>query len=315
MAEAYGKLTDRPGVCLVTRGPGATQAAVGVHTASQDGTPLILLVGQIPRADVEREAFQELDYRARVRRAGEVGRADRPASSGSPSSSPVRFASRRRVGPARSCSRCPEDVLAEAADVRRRLAVRARAGGARSRRARDAARAARARGAAARRRRRAAVDRRGRRGARRAGARRAGSRSRPRGAAQDYVDNDSALLRRPPRARRSTRRFATACATRTCCSSSARASATSRRAASRRSSRPATGGRSSTSIPIRTSSAASTSRRSASSPPGRASRRARGARAAGRARERAERSRRPGPTTSTTLEGRALPGAVRADAT
>ena len=63
MAEAYGKLTNRPGLCLVTRGPGATHAAVGVHTAFQDGTPLILLVGQIPREDVEREAFQELDYR------------------------------------------------------------------------------------------------------------------------------------------------------------------------------------------------------------------------------------------------------------
>ncbi|MGI8973521.1 MAG: thiamine pyrophosphate-binding protein [Gaiella sp.] len=63
MAAAYGKLTGRPGVCLVTRGPGATQAAVGVHTASQDGTPLVLLVGQIPRRDVEREAFQELDHR------------------------------------------------------------------------------------------------------------------------------------------------------------------------------------------------------------------------------------------------------------
>lgn len=64
MAEAYGKLTGRPGVCLVTRGPGATQASVGVHTAYQDGTPLVLLVGQIPRRDVGREAFQELDYPA-----------------------------------------------------------------------------------------------------------------------------------------------------------------------------------------------------------------------------------------------------------
>ena len=63
MAEAYGKLTGGPGVCLVTRGPGATQASVGVHTAFQDGTPLLLLVGQIPREDAEREAFQEIDYR------------------------------------------------------------------------------------------------------------------------------------------------------------------------------------------------------------------------------------------------------------
>jgi len=62
MAEAYGKLTGRPGVCLVTRAPGATHAAVGVHTAYQDSTPLVLLVGQVPRAHLGREAFQELDY-------------------------------------------------------------------------------------------------------------------------------------------------------------------------------------------------------------------------------------------------------------
>jgi acetolactate synthase-1/2/3 large subunit len=63
MAEAYGKLTGRPGVCMVTRGPGATQASVGVHTALQDSTPLILLVGQVASDQEEREAFQEIDYR------------------------------------------------------------------------------------------------------------------------------------------------------------------------------------------------------------------------------------------------------------
>lgn len=62
MAEAHGKLTGRPGVCFVTRGPGATQAAVGVHTALQDSTPMLLLVGQVPRSDEGREGFQELDY-------------------------------------------------------------------------------------------------------------------------------------------------------------------------------------------------------------------------------------------------------------
>ena len=62
MAEAYGKLTAKPGVCLVTRGPGATHASVGVHIASQDSTPMILLVGQVPRAFRGRDAFQELDY-------------------------------------------------------------------------------------------------------------------------------------------------------------------------------------------------------------------------------------------------------------
>jgi acetolactate synthase I/II/III large subunit len=64
MAEAYGKLTGRPGVCFVTRGPGATHASVGVHTADQDSTPMILFVGQVPRAHTGRAAFQELDYYA-----------------------------------------------------------------------------------------------------------------------------------------------------------------------------------------------------------------------------------------------------------
>jgi acetolactate synthase I/II/III large subunit len=63
MAEAYGKLTGRPGICLVTRGPGACHAAVGVHTAFQDSTPMILFVGQVGRDAMDREAFQEIDYR------------------------------------------------------------------------------------------------------------------------------------------------------------------------------------------------------------------------------------------------------------
>ncbi|WBU62834.1 thiamine pyrophosphate-binding protein [Paracoccus aerodenitrificans] len=63
MAEAAGKLTGRPGVAIVTRGPGATNASAGVHVARQDSTPMILLVGQITRTDRDREAFQELDYR------------------------------------------------------------------------------------------------------------------------------------------------------------------------------------------------------------------------------------------------------------
>ncbi|MCP1199560.1 thiamine pyrophosphate-binding protein [Notoacmeibacter sp. MSK16QG-6] len=64
MAEAQGKMTGRPGICLVTRGPGACHAAVGVHIAQQDSTPMILLVGQIARNTTDREAFQEVDYRA-----------------------------------------------------------------------------------------------------------------------------------------------------------------------------------------------------------------------------------------------------------
>ena len=62
MAEAHGKLTGRPGVCMVTRGPGATHASVGVHTARQDSTPMLLFIGQVARGDRGREAFQEVDY-------------------------------------------------------------------------------------------------------------------------------------------------------------------------------------------------------------------------------------------------------------
>jgi acetolactate synthase-1/2/3 large subunit len=61
MAEAYGKLTGRPGVCFVTRGPGACHASIGVHVAMQDSTPLVLLVGQIPFEETDRESFQEVD--------------------------------------------------------------------------------------------------------------------------------------------------------------------------------------------------------------------------------------------------------------
>ncbi|CTQ52557.1 Acetolactate synthase isozyme 2 large subunit [Roseibium album] len=63
MADAHGKLTGKPGVCMVTRGPGATNASAGVHIAAQDSTPMILFIGQIERGMREREAFQEVDYR------------------------------------------------------------------------------------------------------------------------------------------------------------------------------------------------------------------------------------------------------------
>lgn len=62
MAEAHGKLTGRPGVCFVTRGPGATNAAIGVHTAFQDSTPMVLFVGDVASDTRDREAFQEVDY-------------------------------------------------------------------------------------------------------------------------------------------------------------------------------------------------------------------------------------------------------------
>ena len=115
-AEAYGKLTGRPGVCLVTRGPGATQAAVGVHTAKQDSSPMILLVGQVPRAFRGREAWQELDY-AQVfggiaKAAWEVDGAERmPAHM----ADAFRIALSGRPGPV--VLALPEDVLGEEVDV------------------------------------------------------------------------------------------------------------------------------------------------------------------------------------------------------
>lgn len=81
MAEAYGKLTGRPGICFVTRGPGSTNAAHGVHIAMQDFTPMILFVGQVDTGMREREAFQELDYKAvfgtMAKWAVEIDRPDR----------------------------------------------------------------------------------------------------------------------------------------------------------------------------------------------------------------------------------------------
>ena len=116
MAEAYGKLTGRPGICMVTRGPGATNASIGLHTAFQDSTPMILFVGQVGRDAIDREAFQEMDYRRvfgemakwvaeidDVRRIPEyIGRAFHTALSGRPG--PVVLA-------------LPEDMLTESVAV------------------------------------------------------------------------------------------------------------------------------------------------------------------------------------------------------
>jgi len=98
MAEAYGKLTGKPGICFVTRGPGTTHAAIGLHTAYQDSTPLIMFIGQVASDQMDREAFQEIDYRkflsevtkwtAEIHDASRiseyVGRAFRVATSGRP---------------------------------------------------------------------------------------------------------------------------------------------------------------------------------------------------------------------------------------
>jgi acetolactate synthase-1/2/3 large subunit len=116
MADAYGKLNGRPGICFVTRGPGATNASIGVHSAFQDSTPMILFVGQVGNDFVEREAFQEIDYRrmfgpmtkwvAQIDRAARipeyVARAFQVATSGRPG--PVVLA-------------LPEDMLTESAMV------------------------------------------------------------------------------------------------------------------------------------------------------------------------------------------------------
>jgi acetolactate synthase I/II/III large subunit len=115
-AEAYGKLTGRPGICIVTRGPGATQAAVGVHTARQDSTPMLLLAGHVPRAFQGREAWQEIDY-ARTfgglaKAAWHVDRADRIPEHVERAFS---LALSGRPGPV--VLALPEDVLAEEADV------------------------------------------------------------------------------------------------------------------------------------------------------------------------------------------------------
>ena len=81
MADAYGKLTGRPGICFVTRGPGAANAALGIHTAFQDSTPVILFIGQVGNDVVEREAFQEIDYRRMygqmAKWVAQIDRADR----------------------------------------------------------------------------------------------------------------------------------------------------------------------------------------------------------------------------------------------
>ncbi len=116
MADAYGKLTGRPGVCLVTRAPGATHASVGIHTAYQDSTPLVLFVGQVPRHHLGREAFQELDY---ARMFGEMAKwvATMDDAAGVPElvSHAFHVATSGRPGPV--VIELPEDAQATEADV------------------------------------------------------------------------------------------------------------------------------------------------------------------------------------------------------
>ncbi len=116
MAEAYGKLTGRPGVCFVTRGPGAMNAAHGLHIAAQDSTPMILFAGQVGRGMREREAFQEIDFRAVF---GSVAKwaveADDPARLPELTARAFRVAMQGRPGPV--VMALPEDMLRETAVV------------------------------------------------------------------------------------------------------------------------------------------------------------------------------------------------------
>jgi acetolactate synthase-1/2/3 large subunit len=124
MAEAYGKLTGRPGICFVTRGPGATNAAHGVHIAQHDSTPMILFVGQVERAFLGRGAFQELDYVAAF-----GGIAKWVVEISDPKRIPeivaraFRVAMQGRPGPV--VISLPEDILTEVCDVADAPAVEA----------------------------------------------------------------------------------------------------------------------------------------------------------------------------------------------
>jgi acetolactate synthase I/II/III large subunit len=116
MAEAYGKMTGQPGVCFVTRGPGATNASAGIHIARQDSTPLVMFVGQIETGHRDREAFQEIDYRqvfgGLAKWATEVDQTDRlPEYIGRA----FHVATSGRPGPV--VLALPEDMLSATADV------------------------------------------------------------------------------------------------------------------------------------------------------------------------------------------------------
>lgn len=115
-AEAYGKLTGRPGLCFVTRGPGATNASAGLHVAHQDSTPMILFIGQVERAMQEREAFQEIDYRKMFGSMAKwVGQIDDAARVPEFVSRAFHLAVSGRPGPVVLVM--PEDMLAQQAEV------------------------------------------------------------------------------------------------------------------------------------------------------------------------------------------------------
>jgi acetolactate synthase I/II/III large subunit len=116
MAEAYGKLTGRPGIAFVTRGPGASNAAIGIHTATQDASPMIVFVGQVGGDMMDREAFQEIDYRRMygnvAKWAAQIDRAERIPEYVAHA---YRIAISGRPGPV--VLALPEDMLTARADV------------------------------------------------------------------------------------------------------------------------------------------------------------------------------------------------------
>jgi acetolactate synthase-1/2/3 large subunit len=127
MADAYGKMTGKPGICFVTRGPGATNASIGVHTAYQDSTPMILFIGQVGTDFMDREAFQEIDYRRMygqmAKWVAQIDRADRIPEY---MARAFQIATSGRPGPV--VLALPEDMLiarAAVADTRRYQPVQA----------------------------------------------------------------------------------------------------------------------------------------------------------------------------------------------
>jgi acetolactate synthase-1/2/3 large subunit len=116
MADAYAKLTGQPGVVFVTRGPGATNAAIGIHTAYQDSTPMVVFIGQVGSDFVEREAFQEIDYRRMFGPMTKwVAQIDSAARIPELVAHAFQLASSGRPGPV--VLALPEDMLSTQADV------------------------------------------------------------------------------------------------------------------------------------------------------------------------------------------------------
>jgi acetolactate synthase-1/2/3 large subunit len=117
MADAHAKLTGKPGVLMVTRGPGATNGSIGVHTAFQDSTPMVMLIGQVGNDFIEREAFQEIDYRRMFGQMAKwVAQIDRPDRIPEYLARAFQTATSGRPGPV--VLALPEDMLTEKAAVR-----------------------------------------------------------------------------------------------------------------------------------------------------------------------------------------------------